>query len=231
MGTLLRTNVRKQHRLMLLLAMVAGCCDSYGLLHFKIYVSFMSGNTTQAGFSLGHGNFTAAGLALTAILFFLMGILVSALITEWEAYRKRWMPFVIVASLIILCAILNAYLALSNYSGTALLSFAMGYLNNTLMHVGKQAANPDFVTGNLNAGVRHFANALLQQPLDHPQGKWDTHRYRAAVLLSIWGCFLVGAFCYSFLETWLSHWAILLPASALLLCPLYIHKNPAILNN
>jgi len=47
------TLARRQQKLMMCLAAIAGFCDSYGLLHFKTYVSFMSGNTIQTGFLLG----------------------------------------------------------------------------------------------------------------------------------------------------------------------------------
>jgi len=221
--------VGKQQKLMMLLAMVAGFCDAYGLQHFKTYVSFMSGNTTQAGIMLA-GSIANSILPLTAVLLFAAGILVAALLDAYKYYAKRWMPFVSVALIILLCATAEVYFKLSNLAGTAILSFAMGYLNNTLMHIGNQSVNPDFVTGNLNAGVRHFAAALLRQPMDKPQGVWDTHKYRAMVLLSIWICFLAGAFCYATTTFYIGNFAIALPIIALLSCPIYSYKNPSILN-
>jgi hypothetical protein len=41
------TRIRTQEKIAVFLALVAGYTDSTGLIRWKTYVSFMSGNTTQ----------------------------------------------------------------------------------------------------------------------------------------------------------------------------------------
>ena len=42
------------------LAMIAGFLDAYGMITYHTYLSFMSGNTTQAGYELGQAKFGPA---------------------------------------------------------------------------------------------------------------------------------------------------------------------------
>ena len=53
------------------MAMTAGYLDGYGLFHLKIFVSFMSGNTTSAGVKTGQGQFLAVVPILIAVFCFL----------------------------------------------------------------------------------------------------------------------------------------------------------------
>src|SRR6187399_956436 len=99
-------DILAQKKLMMCMAAVAGFCDSYGLLYFRTYVSFMSGNSTQAGFSLGKQDYYTALLAFTAILFFSLGIFTASIAVGCAWYRPRWMPFVFVSFLLKLCATL-----------------------------------------------------------------------------------------------------------------------------
>ena len=45
-----RSAAQRQERLAAGLAMVAGFVDAYGIITYGVYVSFMSGNTTQTGY-------------------------------------------------------------------------------------------------------------------------------------------------------------------------------------
>src|SRR6267378_1012359 len=64
---------RRQRRLAMCLALIAGYVDAYGLSAFGTYVSFMSGNTTQVGSMTGHGRLVEALAPALAILFFVWG--------------------------------------------------------------------------------------------------------------------------------------------------------------
>jgi len=219
-------SARIQERLMMCLAMIAGYCDSYGLLHFKTYVSFMSGNTTQTGFALGQQNFPSALIAFTAILFFCIAIVVATILSGCAWYKSTWMTFVSVAVLLALCEGLVTYCHLNKYAGVALLSFAIGYLNNVLTHIGAQSVNPDFVTGNLNNSMKHIASAIKGKPLSDSKGPWDTHRRRAGQLLAVWCCFVGGACICVVIAGWLGNWVLVPVILLLLICPLYIRKRP-----
>ncbi len=218
-------NVLMQQKLMMCLAAIAGFCDSYGLIHFKTFVSFMSGNTTATGFALGKQDFPGALIAFTAIAFFCIGILISSLLSDRRWYRAGWMPFIFVASLLALCASLVVLCHLNGYAGVAFLSFAIGYLNNSLTHVGGQSVNPDFVTGNLNNSMKHLASAIRGKELSDAKGPWDTHRLRSGLLLSVWFCFLAGAALCVVTGIWLGDWTMAPVILVLLFCPIFIRKR------
>jgi hypothetical protein len=48
---LARAHARSAERLAAALALIAGFVDAYGMITYGVYVSFMSGNTTQTGLS------------------------------------------------------------------------------------------------------------------------------------------------------------------------------------
>ena len=70
-GRAKRARVRNAELLAAALALIAGFIDAYGMITFGVYVSFMSGNTTQAGYQTAEGAFGSASLSALAILFFM----------------------------------------------------------------------------------------------------------------------------------------------------------------
>src|SRR5258708_2540269 len=54
-------------------ALISGYVDSFTLLNFGVYASFMSGNTTSAGLHAGHAKFALAGHSLLPIPWHLHG--------------------------------------------------------------------------------------------------------------------------------------------------------------
>jgi Protein of unknown function (DUF1275)/AMP-binding enzyme C-terminal domain len=62
------------------LAMIAGFLDAYGIITYNTYLSFMSGNTTQAGYRAGQGDFGAVVHSALAIVFFVGGSFAGALL-------------------------------------------------------------------------------------------------------------------------------------------------------
>ena len=84
------------------LAMTAGFLDAYGIITYDTYVSFMSGNTTQAGFRIGQGNsgkqcdFSAGNRILRG------RVLRRGLARVFGVRRKRRLVFGVVAALLAL---------------------------------------------------------------------------------------------------------------------------------
>src|SRR5215475_11792902 len=68
-----QTKARNAELLAAALAMIAGFVDAYGMITYGVFVSFMSGNTTQTGYQTAEGLFGPASLSALAILFFLVG--------------------------------------------------------------------------------------------------------------------------------------------------------------
>jgi len=214
----LETNVpkyiRKQERSAAVLAAIAAFTDTFGFLNFKTHVSFMSGNTTQTGFSAGHGNFAATLLVLLALFSFVSGIFFGTFFSGFSFYKSKVMPFAVV-SLLLLVYVFSEPVCNNIYFPIVLLGFAMGYLNTAVNAVGKQAVNTDFVTGTLNNLARHLAFWANNTTNTDALGQWDTHKRRALQLLILWCSFLSGAFLSAVSLSYLKTNALLIPVVAL----------------
>jgi uncharacterized membrane protein YoaK (UPF0700 family) len=230
------TNLRSQEAqpergLAICLALVAGYVDAYGLHAFATFVSFMSGNTTQAGSSTGQGNLMAALPSALAIVFFVAGTFAGTLLDHSGLRHSRRLLFALVATLlaVVICA---TQLGLPDAKVViATLSLAMGMMNIALSRVGAQAVSLVFVTGNLNKIGSHLALAVKRAPLLDARGPWDTHLRRAWLLATIWVGFLMGAVLSGAATSLLGLWVLLPPFLILLVLALFSPANHTLLQN
>jgi len=175
------------------LALIAGFVDAYGVITYGIYLSFMSGNTTQTGYRIGQGNFAAAVPAALAIVLFVGGSFAGALLADVAGRRARRLIFgLVAASLALIIGLTQLGLSYS-WVHIATISFAMGVMNSALSRVGALAVSLTFVTGTLSKLGAQLALAARRAPLADSQGSWDTPMHRALRLAGIWGAFLAGA--------------------------------------
>jgi uncharacterized membrane protein YoaK (UPF0700 family) len=82
------------------LALISGYVDSYTLLKFGVFASFMSGNTTTGGSLAGQAKLAAAGHSLLPIPFFLLGIFLGTLIVEADQRHELHRLFALVAGML-----------------------------------------------------------------------------------------------------------------------------------
>ena len=121
-------------------AALAGIVDAIGFLHLKgLFVSFMSGNSTQFAAALGQGN-SAEGVAIGELIaFFVLGAASGQVIA---GCTERWH----MASVLVGVAILLAIAAV--LAGTAApMVIAMGGLNAAMHRAGNIPVSLTFVTG------------------------------------------------------------------------------------
>ena len=78
----LRAAARSAERLAAALATIAGFVDAYGIITYGVFVSFMSGNTTQTGYQAAEGAFGPASASALAILFFVVGSFAGTLLAR-----------------------------------------------------------------------------------------------------------------------------------------------------
>jgi uncharacterized membrane protein YoaK (UPF0700 family) len=218
-GTSTQKSVSTEWRIAGALALISGYVDSYALLNFGVFASFMSGNTTTGGTQAGHAKVAAAGHDLLPIPFFVFGVFFGTLIPRSDRVRPLFQRSVLVAALLSMGA-LAGYWRWPEWSGIVLLSIAMGILNTTVTHVGQQNVSLGFVTGDLNSFGQHLALGIKRTPLPDAQVPSDTHWWRAAVLATVWSAFLFGAVLGSAVATHLAMWTLLLPAALLLVLAL-----------
>lgn len=204
------------------LALIAGYVDSYTLLTYHIYVSFMSGNTTQTGSMIGQGKLVAALLTGLTIACFVMGSAAGVWIIDAKLHNRRSMLFGAIAAAlaITICVTLTGPLERISGGCVLVLALAMGLMNATHSHVGAEPMSLTFVTGTLNKIGGHLAMALGRAPLAGAQGPRDTHLRRAGAGASVWAGFLSGTILSAAASSAFGVWALLPPLLALLVLTL-----------
>jgi uncharacterized membrane protein YoaK (UPF0700 family) len=219
-----RVQAKSAERLAAALAMIAGFVDAYGVIAYGVYVSFMSGNTTQAGYQIAAGMFRPAALAALAILFFVVGAFAGTLLVQAAGRLARRAVFGVVAAALAEIVGLTYFGALTAGFGVAIVSAAMAVMNSAFSRVGAQSVSLTFVTGTLSRVGSHLALAAQLAPLADAQGPWDTHLRRALMLSRVWTGFLAGAVLSGVTTPRFGAWVLLLPA--LILAALAAFERP-----
>lgn len=202
-----------QEKLAILLAFIAGYTDAVGLIKWKTYVSFMSGNTTQLGTALGRGTIEVISSSLCVIGSFVAGIYLGTCLSVWQRQHKFSSTFFIVAGFLIAYSIVGYYYPIPSYGSLVIIGFSMGMMNTIVTSVGKQNVNTDFVTGTLNSLAKNSAMYTMSQSAEDRA----TYGSNAIRLLILWIGFISGAFIAPILLDMLAKWTLLLPAVLLLI--------------
>jgi uncharacterized membrane protein YoaK (UPF0700 family) len=221
---LARAQARRAELLAAALAMIAGFVDAYGMITYGVYVSFMSGNTTQTGYQAAEGAFGPAALSALAILFFVVGSFAATLLAQFAGRHGGRPAYALVAIALATIVGLTELGALSVSAAIASISCAMGIMNNALSRVGAQAVSVAFVTGALSRVGSSLALALRRAPLRDAQGPWDTHLRRALLLARLWVGFLLGAVLSGAVTP--RYGALVLSAPAVILAALAAFDRP-----
>jgi uncharacterized membrane protein YoaK (UPF0700 family) len=125
-----------------LLAGLAGMVDAIGFVRLgHLFVSYMSGNSTQFAVALGRGRVTEAGSILWLIALFVAGAAGGQMVAHFSG---RW-------HLTCVLAVVAVLLAAAAVFGTAPepMVVAMGALNASMHRAGNVAVSLTFVTGTL----------------------------------------------------------------------------------
>lgn len=214
---MLSRDLRSERWLAVWLALIAGYVDAYSLVAYGIYVSFMSGNTTQTGSLIGQGKMTAAVPSALAILAFVLGSVAGTWIARSRLTNAPRVLFGAIAAVL-------AIIIVSQLGGPALppevsipmLGAAMGMMNAAHSHVGAEPMSITFVTGTLSRLGTHIALALKKAPVPDAQGRWDTHLRRAAIAASVWAGFFSGTIVSGLASPHFGARALLVPLFGLL---------------
>jgi uncharacterized membrane protein YoaK (UPF0700 family) len=207
--------VHAQEQIAALLAMVAGYVDAYGYLTYNTFVSFMSGNTTQAGLRTGAGH-PAALPMLFAIPFFIVGVTVGTLIVHSRTRQSQCVVLVLVTVVLAIVIAVTELRGVASALPIAMLTFAMGILNTSLSRVGAESVSLTFVTGTLSKIGHHLALGYAREPLKDAQGSWDTHRRRVLLLTGLWAAFFSGAALAGAATPRFASWTLVVPTVVLL---------------
>ncbi|MBD3903865.1 DUF1275 domain-containing protein [Chryseobacterium sp. Ch-15] len=217
---LLSERIRIQEKLAIFLAFIAGYIDATGLIKWKTYVSFMSGNTTSLGAAISTNKFGVIITSITVILSFLLGIYAGTCLSLSKRIKNSILIFYLVSGILIFYSFIDYFYNINNVSSVAIVGFTMGLMNTIITSVGNQKVNTDFVTGTLNSLARSIA--MLSMASDKAVKK--EYQSNAIHLLLLWTGFLSGAFIAPFLLYYLEKWIFILPALLVIICGLFISK-------
>jgi uncharacterized membrane protein YoaK (UPF0700 family) len=123
-----------------LLAALAGFVDAIGYLHLSgLFVSYMSGNSTQLAVALGQGNLGEAATIAELVALFVLGAAAGQMVA---GFTGEWHMTCVLVGVTVL-------LAISGVLSTAPepMVFAMGALNAALHRAGHIPVSLTFVTG------------------------------------------------------------------------------------
>jgi uncharacterized membrane protein YoaK (UPF0700 family) len=123
-----------------LLSALAGMVGAIGYLHLSgLFISFMSGNSTQLAAALGQGQLGEAGTIAELIVLFVVGAAAGQMLADFTG--RRHMTWVLIGVAILL--------AIAAALGTAAepMVFAMGALNAAMRRAGSIPISLTFVTG------------------------------------------------------------------------------------
>jgi uncharacterized membrane protein YoaK (UPF0700 family) len=123
-----------------LLAALAGMVDVIGYLHLNgLFVSYMSGNSTQLAAALGQGNLAAAGTIAKLVALFVLGAAAGQVLGGFTGeWRMSWV-LAGVTVLLAIAALLSA--------APEPMVLAMGALNASMHRAGSIPVSLTFVTG------------------------------------------------------------------------------------
>jgi len=213
--------IKMQERLAIFLALIAGYIDATGLIQWKTYVSFMSGNTTSLGAAISTGKYGIIITSITVISCFLLGIYAGTCLSLWKRIKNQILTFYIVSVILIFYSIIAYFYDINNLSSIAIIGFSMGMMNTIITSVGNQKVNTDFVTGTLNSLAMNTAMLTMTDDKVEKQ----EYKSNAIHLLLLWIGFLSGAFISPFLLDYFGKWTLMIPALLLMICGMLISKN------
>jgi uncharacterized membrane protein YoaK (UPF0700 family) len=189
------------------LSALAGYVDGIGFLHLGgLFVSFMSGNSTQMGVSLAGGHWHDAAQALGLIALFVIGAALGSLIVLGRGANRRrysaqsWV-LLVEATLLAVAAGCDA-LGFPQIAVAAIV-LAMGLENAVFQIDGGAGLGLTYVTGALVKAGQLIAAALS-----------GGERWGWVPNMLLWAALVTGALCGALAYHWLTLAAIWLAAGA-----------------
>lgn len=202
-----------QERLAVLLAFIAGYMDATGIIKWKTYVSFMSGNTTQLGTAISNQASDIIITSATVIGAFVLGIYAGTCLLLWKKCSIKTWPFYIVSGILLMYMTLSFIYQIPAVLSIAIMGFSMGMMNTIVTSVGHQKINTDFVTGTLNSLARNTAMYTMTNDIAEKK----EYKINMIHLFLLWIGFVSGATISAFLLPVLNNWTMIFPAMLLLM--------------
>ena len=163
------------------LAMLAGYVDAIGFLRLGgLFVSFMSGNSTQLGVAIA-GNANGVAVAAGLLACFVLGVVLGARVAL-AAGRRRKPAVLALVTLLLALATLVGTMTAAPMAALFLLALAMGAENNVFQRGGEVSVGVTYMTGTLVKLGQNLAVASAGGP-----------RWRWLPYLLLWAGLVAGA--------------------------------------
>jgi uncharacterized membrane protein YoaK (UPF0700 family) len=186
------------------LSALAGYVDGIGYLYLGgQFVSFMSGNSTRLGVSLGQGQWWNAAEAFGLIALFVVGAGAGSLIVLGRGANRQ--PWVLLAETLLLAAAALCYTFGLSVVAVAAIVLAMGLENAVFQIEGGGGLGLTYVTGALVKVGQLAAVALT-----------GGARWAWAPNLLLWAALVLGSLCGALAYHWINLAAIWFAAGAAL---------------
>ena len=150
---------RNELALAICLTTIAGAVDAMGFLQLgHLFVSFMSGNSTQLAVAAGRGLWQESKTAGSLVAGFILGVMIGRLLSLKTGHNCR--PIVLAIEALLLGTV--AFASLPFPIAIGFMTVAMG-LQNTIAHrVAGTNARLTYMTGTLVSFGEKLTNALLR---------------------------------------------------------------------
>lgn len=188
----------------ILLAGIAGFVDAIGfILSGGLFVSFMSGNSTQAGVEASQGLLLTASIALCLVVGFVLGVVAGHLLGIWFDQVRVGERITILAGATAVAAAIVASSPGSGYTLVAL-SAVMGAMNTLFVADGRARVAITYATGTLVS----FGLGIAEHLTGRSRGSWLRP-------LLLWVAITVGALIGALAWQAVGLWALGVAALAL----------------
>jgi len=176
------------------LAFVGGYGDAAGFVLAKTFTGHITGSLVLAAITIAAHNWRGTVGHLSAVLCFLIGVLLSVLIARLAPAVTLWphLPAALGAEMILIVA---AYLALASRSATGIemfvvcLSLAMGMQNGAFRRTGGISVHTNYLTGMITGMIAAKAEGYASPAVSIVKAP-DS---KVSLLCGIWIAFFLGA--------------------------------------
>lgn len=183
---------------------IAGYVDAVGFLKLgNLFVSFMSGNSTQMAVAASEGALSKAAEPGGIIALFVLGVVAGHLLAIRSKQWRRPAVLIVDAALLGLAALIA-----SSPIAYVPMVLAMGMQNEALHKAGEVKTNLTYVTGTLVSFGENIAGALGGDP---------KKRWLWAPYFLLWGGLVIGACIGAKIYAHLGVKALVWPAATLVL--------------
>jgi uncharacterized membrane protein YoaK (UPF0700 family) len=176
-------------------ALIGGYGDAAGFVLAKTFTGHVTGSLVLAAITAVARDWRGTFAHFSAVLCFLSGIPLSALLTRLSALWPSW-PTLTTVMVMEVILIVAGYLALASQAPAAVeilavcLSLALGLQNGAFRHTGGISVHTTYLTGTITGLIATKTEQLAFRGTSGPPTAFDP---KFGLLCGVWAVFVLGA--------------------------------------